>query len=182
MTRVFLTGGSGLVGGALAGRLIERGDDVVALARSDAAERVLADRGARVVRGDTLDEDAMAAGMEGCELAFHVAGVNTFCPTDPAGLIHVNVRGAEAAVRAAGRAGVPRVVLTSSAATLGEETGTVGSETSRHRGRYFSTYERSKHEGERRRSPPPAEPGSSSSPSTRPRSRAPAAPVAPGGS
>ena len=119
MTRVFLTGGSGLVGGALARRLIERGDEVVALARSDAAERTLTAGGARVVRGDTLDEDAMAAGMEGCELAFHVAGVNTFCPTDPAALIHVNVRGAEAAVRAAGRAGVPRMVLTSSAATLG---------------------------------------------------------------
>ena len=148
MTRVFLTGGSGLVGGALAGRLIERGDEVVALARSDAAERALTARGARVVRGDTLDEDAMAAGMEGCELAFHVAGVNTFCPTDPAALIHVNVRGSEAAVRAAGRAGVPRMVLTSSAATLGEEGGTVGSETSRHRGSYLSTYERSKHEGE----------------------------------
>ena len=41
-----------------------------------------------------------------------MAGVNTFCPTDPAALIHVNVRGSEAAVRAAGRAGVPRMVLT----------------------------------------------------------------------
>jgi dihydroflavonol-4-reductase len=148
VTRVFLTGGSGLVGGALLGRLIGRGDEVVALARSDAAERALATRGARVVRGDTLDEDAVAAGMAGCELAFHVAGINTFCPTDPAELIHVNVRGSEAAVRAAGRAGVPRMVLTSSAATLGEERGSVGSESSRHRGRYLSVYERSKHEGE----------------------------------
>jgi dihydroflavonol-4-reductase len=148
VTRVFLTGGSGLVGGALARRLIERGAEVVALARSDAAERALTARGARVVRGDTLDEDAMAAGMEGCELAFHVAGVNTFCPPDPAALFHVNVRGAEAAVRAAGRSGVARVVLTSSASSLGEERGTVGSEASPHRGRYHSTYERSKHEGE----------------------------------
>ena len=148
MTRVFLTGGSGLIGGALARRLVERGDEVVALARSDTAERALAALGARIVRGDVLDEDAMAAGMAGCALAYHVAGINTMCPVDPAPLFHVNVRGAEAAVRAAARAGVPRVVLTSSAASLGESTGTVGSEASAHRGSYLSVYERSKHEGE----------------------------------
>jgi dihydroflavonol-4-reductase len=148
VTRVFLTGGSGLIGGALAARLVERGDEVLTLARSDEAERALAALGARVVRGDVLDEDAMAAGMAGCALAFHVAGVNTMCPADPALLFHVNVRGAEAAVRAAARAGVPRVVLTSSAASLGEAAGTIGREDSPHRGSYLSVYERSKHEGE----------------------------------
>jgi NAD dependent epimerase/dehydratase family len=43
---------------------------------------------------------------------------------------------------------VPRVVLTSSAATLGEAAGTVGDESSPHRGSYLSVYERTKHEGE----------------------------------
>ena len=148
MTRVFLTGGSGLIGGALAARLVERGDEVLALARSDEAERALAARGTRVVRGDVHDEDAMAAGMAGCALVYHVAGVNTMCPADPAPLFHVNVRGAETAIRAAARAGVPRVVLTSSAASLGEAAGTVGREDSPHRGSYLSVYERSKHEGE----------------------------------
>jgi dihydroflavonol-4-reductase len=51
-------------------------------------------------------------------------------------------------VRAAARAGVPRVVLTSSAASLGEAAGTVGREDSSHRGSFLSVYERSKHEGE----------------------------------
>jgi dihydroflavonol-4-reductase len=145
---VFLTGGSGLIGGALARRLAERGDEPVALARSDAGERKLAELGARVVRGDVLDEDALAGGMAGCELLYHVAGVNSRCPDDPAALFHVNVRGAEAAVRAAARAGVGRVVLTSSAASLGEPHGSVGREDTRHRGTYLSVYERSKHEGE----------------------------------
>jgi len=125
---VFLTGGSGLIGGALARRLAERGDEPVALARSDAAERKLAELGARVVRGDVLDEDALAGGMAGCELLYHVAGVNSMCPDDPAALFHVNVRGAEIAVRAAARAGVRRVVLTSSAASVGELHGSVGRE------------------------------------------------------
>jgi dihydroflavonol-4-reductase len=148
VTRVFLTGASGLIGGALAARLVERGDEVLALARSDEAARAVAARGTHVVRGDVLDEDAMATGMAGCALVYHVAGVNTMCPADPAALFHVNVRGAETAIRAAARAGVPRVVLTSSAASLGEAAGTVGREDSPHRGSYLSVYERSKHEGE----------------------------------
>jgi dihydroflavonol-4-reductase len=144
--RVFLTGGSGFLGGALLKALLERGDDVTALARSAAAAEALA--GAEIVRGDTLDEAAMTEGMRGCDIVFHVAGMNTMCPTDPVEMIHVNVRGAETAVRAAARAGIKRLVLTSSAASLGEEKGTVGNEDSPHRGSYMSVYERSKHEGE----------------------------------
>jgi dihydroflavonol-4-reductase len=146
VAKVFLTGGSGFLGGALLKALQGRGDEVVALARSDSAAASLG--AAQVVRGDTLDEDAMAEGMRGCDIVFHVAGMNTMCPTDPLEMIHVNVRGAEAAVRATARAGIERLVLTSSAASLGEERGTVGNEDSPHRGSYMSVYERSKHEGE----------------------------------
>jgi dihydroflavonol-4-reductase len=121
---------------------------VVALARSDATAAALHERVSAVARGDVLDEDALTAGMAGCELVFHVAGVNTLCPPDPVALFHVNVRGAETVVRAAARARIRRVVLTSSAAALGEERGTVGDEKSPHRGSYLSAYERSKHEGE----------------------------------
>jgi dihydroflavonol-4-reductase len=148
MAQIFLTGASGLIGGALLTRLVARGDRVVALARSDDAAAAIAARGGEVVRGDGLDEDALVEGIGGSDVVFHVAGINTFCPTDPAALFHVNVRGAEAVVRAAARAGAGRVVLTSSAAALGEEHGTTGREDSPHRGSYMSVYERSKHEGE----------------------------------
>ena len=149
MTRVFVTGGSGFIGGALVERLRGRGDEVVGLARSDAAAAELAARGAKVVRGDLLDEETLARGMQGCALLFHVAGLNTLCPTDPFALFEANVRGAEVAVRAAARAGVARVVHTSSAAVLGEAFGTVGREDSPHRGWFLSAYERSKYEAER---------------------------------
>jgi len=149
VARVFLTGGSGFLGGALLGRLVERGDEIVALARSDAAATAVARGGAEVARGDVLDPDSLAAGMAGCELVYHVAGVNTHCPDDPAMLTRVNVQGVENAVRAAARAGIVRVVVTSSAAAVGEATGTIGHEGSPHRGSYLSVYDRSKHEGER---------------------------------
>ena len=148
MARVFLTGGSGFIGGSLIPRLHEQGHDVVGLARSDAAARILSERGVRAVRGNVLDEDSMAAGMRGCELAYHVAGLNSHCPKDPAVMMRVNVEGPQNAVRAAAAAGIERMVLTSSAASVGEAEGTVGTEASPHRGSYLSVYDRSKHEGE----------------------------------
>ena len=148
MAQVFLTGASGFIGGALCARLVEDGDAVRALARSpEAAERVAA-RGAEPWDGHVLDEDRLAAGMAGCAVAFHVAGVNTHCPSDPELLMRVNVGGTEAVVRAAARAGVRRVVMTSSAASIGEPHGTVGDEDTAHRGSYLSVYDRSKHEAE----------------------------------
>jgi dihydroflavonol-4-reductase len=149
MTRVFISGGTGVIGTALLTRLLDRGDEVVALARSDASARVLEGRGVRVVRGEAFDEAALAAGMEGCTVAFHVAGINSLCVEDPAEMERLNVGGPPAAVRAAARAGVGRLIHTSSAATIGEPTGSIGTEMTPHRGWYLSTYERTKTEGER---------------------------------
>jgi dihydroflavonol-4-reductase len=149
VSRVFVTGGSGVVGGALVDALRERDDDVVALARSDAAGAALERRGARVVRGDILDADVLARGMEGCETVYHVAGINALCVEDPSAMLRANIEGPAVVIRAAAQAGVPRVVHTSSAATLGEPEGSIGNEQTPHRGWYLSTYERSKTEGER---------------------------------
>ena len=149
MARVFLTGGGGYIGGALATALQARGDTVIGLARSDGSARGLADRGIDVARGDVLDPSSLERGMTGADVAVHVAGVNSHCPRDPGALMRVNVEGTENVVRAAARAGVARVVLTSSAASIGEAEGTVGAEDSPHRGSYLSVYDRSKHEGER---------------------------------
>ena len=149
MSRVFVTGGTGVIGRALVERLAARGDEVVALARSDDAERELRERGCEVARGEVYDIDAMARGMAGCAVAYNLAGVNTLCVADPEPMRRANVDGAVAAVRAAGRAAVPRLIHTSSAATIGEAPGTIGNEWTPHRGWYLSTYERTKTEGER---------------------------------
>jgi dihydroflavonol-4-reductase len=146
---VFVTGGSGVVGRPLVERLVARGEEVVALARSAKSEAILASLGARVARGDALDEDALCGAMEGCELVFNVAGINALCVDDVGPMTRTNVEGPPVAIRAAARAGVPRLVHTSSAATIGEPRGVVGREETPHRGWYLSAYERSKTEGER---------------------------------
>jgi dihydroflavonol-4-reductase len=121
----------------------------VALARSERAAEALRAAGAQPVVADLLDEDALAAAMRGCATGFHVAGVNTLCPSDPTELEIVNVAGAASVARAAAVAGLGRLVHTSSAATIGEPRGVVGREDTRHRGWYLSDYDRTKHAGER---------------------------------
>jgi dihydroflavonol-4-reductase len=142
---VLVTGGSGVVGGAVLRHLVAAGHRVRGLSRSTPSDGVIVGLGAQPVRGDILDREAVRSAVEGVEIVFHVAGVNEMCSPDPARMIRANVEGSLAVVAAARDAGVARVVYTSSAAALGEEAGTVGSETSPHRGWYLSDYERSKH-------------------------------------
>ena len=144
-----MTGGTGFVGRAVVERLVGRGDEVVALARSRDAEMAVGGLGAEVVLGDLFDTEVLVRGMDGCETVFHVAGVNSHCVDDPTPMLRANVDGPPAVVKAAARAGVRRVVHTSSAATIGEPEGEVGREDTPHRGWFLSTYERSKTEGER---------------------------------
>ncbi len=148
MPDVFLTGGSGFVGGALCARLVADGRDVTALARSHQAAGKLKAAGARVVRGDVLDEASLREAIKGCGVVFNVAGTVGMCLPDPAPMYRVNVGGSVNVVRAAAAAGVGRIIHTSSAATIGEPTGTVATEDTPHRGHYLCHYERSKHQAE----------------------------------
>lgn len=143
--RVAVTGGSGVVGGAVVRHLIDAGNEVVALSRSADSDTMLRDLGAQPVRGDILSQDSLSGAFDGCERVFHVAGVNKTCVLDSQPMILANVNGSQNVIRAASLAGVKRVVYTSSAATLGERRGMVGNEDSEHRGSYHSEYERSKY-------------------------------------
>jgi nucleoside-diphosphate-sugar epimerase len=73
MSGAFVTGGSGFVGGRLIERLRGEGITVRALARSDTAAQRVSALGAEAVRGDLSDTDAMRAGAQGCDTAFHAA-------------------------------------------------------------------------------------------------------------
>lgn len=148
MTAV-VTGGGGFVGGAVIRRLVADGRPVVALVRSDRAAAIVTSLGARAARVDLSDVADVAAAIGGADVVFHVAGRNAMCPRRPEALYHDNVDVAVAVVRAAAAAGVPRVVHTSSAATLGEARNEIGHEGSPHRGHFLSPYERTKYLGER---------------------------------
>lgn len=142
---VVVTGASGVVGTAVARHLLAEGRPLRGLSRSVESDERLTQLGVEPVRGDITDPSSLRAAFEGADVVFHIAGLNTMCPEDPSDLERVNVDGSVAVVEAARDAGVRRLVYTSSAASIGEPAGTVGSEHTVHRGTYLSHYERSKH-------------------------------------
>ena len=147
--RAFITGGTGLVGSAILRGLLQQGREVKALCRSEASAHALEEAGATPSPGDLLDGEALEKSMLGCDVVYHAGGINAFCLRDRSPLFEVNVIGSLNVVESALRAGIRRVVYTSSAATIGEKSRTVGREDSMHRGWFLSEYERSKYEAER---------------------------------
>ena len=116
--KVLVTGATGFVGGAVARVLAERGYQVRALVRPGRDALDLRDLGVEPTEGDLLDGASLAAGVNGVEGVFHVAGVYAYWTADPAMLYRANVGGTKALLDAARRAGVRRVVFTSTVATL----------------------------------------------------------------
>lgn len=113
----FVTGGSGFVGGALIRSLVGDGWKVRALARSDAAERSVAELGATSVRGDLDSVEAITAGAKGCGLAFHAAALPAEWG-EPAEFEAANVTGTANALEGCRSAGVGRFVHVGTEAAL----------------------------------------------------------------
>jgi nucleoside-diphosphate-sugar epimerase len=115
--KVFVTGGSGFVGRYMIRMLCDRGDEVIALARSDRAAIQVTELGASVVRGDLLDELAMSRGMQGCDVVFHIAGFLSMWGKYQE-FYETNVVGTECTLAAARAANVPCFVQIGAAASV----------------------------------------------------------------
>ena len=76
--RVFVTGGTGLIGSAVVAELLGNGHTVLALARSDASALALKSAGAEALRGDLADLNAVRAGADQAEGVIHLAFSNDF--------------------------------------------------------------------------------------------------------
>jgi nucleoside-diphosphate-sugar epimerase len=118
--KVFVTGGTGLVGSHVIQQLIARGDTVLALARSETASDRLRSLGAEPLPGDVTDPAALRRGVEGSDATVHSAAV--VLSRGGWDRYHAaNVVPTETIARAAGRAG-HRLVHVSSVAVYGRRT------------------------------------------------------------
>ncbi len=127
---VLVTGASGFIGGALAKLLVAKGHRVRALARgSSPRDNIPAE--CEIAPGDITDQESVRAAMSGVRYVFHVAAHYRLWAPDPRPLFRVNVQGSEIVMREALRAGVERIVHTSSVATLAAANGHVCTEMNR---------------------------------------------------
>jgi nucleoside-diphosphate-sugar epimerase len=76
--RVFITGGTGLIGSAVVAELLTSGHSVTALARSDASAALAEAAGADVLRGGLADLAVLRTGAEQAEGVIHLAFSNDF--------------------------------------------------------------------------------------------------------
>src|SRR5882724_4809799 len=113
-----ITGATGFVGSALARKLLARGETVRVLVRPTADRRNLQQIAVEIVAGDLTDPVSLAAAVKGCDTLFHVAADYRLWVPDRARMFESNVEGTRQLMRAAGEAGVRRIVYTSSVATL----------------------------------------------------------------
>jgi 2-alkyl-3-oxoalkanoate reductase len=112
IVRVFLTGGTGLVGRHVIAQLRARGDTVSALARSEAAARILATLGAEVLRGHLSDAAVLERGVTGSDATVHAAAI-VLGGADWSAYQAANVAPTETLAAIAGRARAPLVHLSS---------------------------------------------------------------------
>ena len=107
--RVAVAGATGYVGGALTRRLLERGTEVVALARKPEKASHLAEAGADVRKGDVLDRESLTTGLEGAEVAYYLVH-SMGRGSEDAEFAKRDQQGAENFASAAAAAGVGRIV------------------------------------------------------------------------
>jgi len=123
--RVFLTGGTGLLGSHLAEELLRAGAEVVALHRHGADTLFLEEAGCVLAQGDVRDAPAVLAPlMAGCTHVVHGAGLVYAGGTWPA-IRAVNVDGTRQVLEAAAIAGLGHAVHVSSVAVYGTVDGPV---------------------------------------------------------
>ncbi len=147
MARTLVTGATGFIGSHVARLLVQRGDAVRAAVRAGTDAASLQD--VEAVRVDVLDRRAVRRAMRGVDRVFHLAGTtNVALPRERT--FQINVEGTRLVLEEALRAGVERVVYTSSVAAVGPASaGKTADETNVwNAGRYRIAYVDAKHEAE----------------------------------
>ena len=125
MKPVLVTGASGFVGWHVARLLEDRGYRVRALVRASGR---IAELDCERVTGDLRDAASLERAVAGCSLVFHVAADYRLWSKNPDDLYRSNVDGTRNLLEAARKAGVERVVYTSTVGCIGMPPESLGNE------------------------------------------------------
>jgi dihydroflavonol-4-reductase len=117
--KALVTGASGFVGSRVARALLTAGWEVRALVRARSSAVNLRDLSVERVVGDLTDPASLEVAVAGCQTLLHVAADYRLGALRPEELYRSNVDGTRNIIGAARRAGVTRIVYTSSVATMG---------------------------------------------------------------
>jgi len=106
---VLVTGATGHLGTVLVHQLVERGDQVRYLARSEPTDG-LRECNAEWIQGDICDEDVVRRALSGVDTVYHAAALISIMPRSWDELFRVNVLGTRTLLQCSRTAGVRRFV------------------------------------------------------------------------
>jgi dihydroflavonol-4-reductase len=113
-----VTGASGFVGSHVARVLLDRGERVRVLVRPQSSLAALEGMPFEKVYGDLRNPESLGPAVHGVDRIFHVAADYRLGASNPREIYDANVAGTQNLLEAAKRAGVRRIVVTSSVATI----------------------------------------------------------------
>jgi dihydroflavonol-4-reductase len=116
--KVFLTGATGFVGHHVARALAAEGAELRLLVRKTSNLSNLEGIAGDTVVGDLLEPAGLKSAFGACDAVVHVAADYRLWIPDPQSMYRANVDGTRELLKLAREAGVPRVVYTSSVATM----------------------------------------------------------------
>ena len=146
---VLVTGGTGLIGNALAKKLAQQKHHVRALVRDPARAALVLPAEIEIVEGDITDAASLEGAMGDIEWVFHAAGMPEQWQRDAGIFDRVNRKGTANVLRAALTAKVKRVVYTSTMDVFAAPRGGTLVELNVDRADKPTAYERSKQAAER---------------------------------
>src|SRR2546423_642675 len=120
MATALVTGATGFLGSHITRTLVEAGPTVRILRRPNSPPGLLEGLPVEHMLGDVVDSDSLAKALQGCDWVFHVAAVSDYWRSNRIKMYNVNVNGTINVLEAAKRAGVGRIMLTSSGAAIGQ--------------------------------------------------------------
>ena len=113
-----VTGAAGFLGSHVARQLVAQGDDVRVLLRASSSNRAISDLSLEYVTGDLRDPRSLERAMAGAKRVFHVAADYRLWAKRSQDIYDSNVGGTKNLLAAARKAGVERLIYTSTVATV----------------------------------------------------------------
>jgi len=113
-----VTGAAGFLGSHVTRQLVARGEDVRVLMRPSSTNRAIADLPLEYVTGDLRDPASLDRAMQGVQRVFHVAADYRLWARRKREIYDSNVGGTKNVLEAAKRAGVEKLIYTSTVATI----------------------------------------------------------------
>ncbi len=146
---ILITGATGYIGSLLTIKLAGQGEDIRILVRSNPSIPEFRRENIQVIKGDITDRASLDNAMKGIKQVYHMAAYARLWAKDP-GIFHtINVEGTRNVMEAASKAGVEKIVYTSTAGVIGPSKDIPMREQDERITGFFNEYEETKTEAEK---------------------------------